>query len=130
MSCWHCGSMLVCYTRGRRFECSFFAKIFFKFYSFCRFYRIHSGKPLMYLDTCSIRRTTFCNNTSCFGLLMMSALDFKVRVDTLVAGFSARTDLTFACKTETLGSLHSHALLIPLRSSKSSQVIYLSRKEH
>ena len=29
------------------------------------------------------------------------------------------TNLTFACKTETLGSLYSHALLIPLKSSKS-----------
>ena len=28
------------------------------------------------------------------------------------------TNLTFACKTETLGSLYSHALLIPLKSSK------------
>ena len=26
------------------------------------------------------------------------------------------TNLTFACKTETLGSLYSHALLIPLKS--------------
>ena len=29
------------------------------------------------------------------------------------------TNLTFACKTKTLGSLYSHALLIPLKSSKS-----------
>ena len=29
------------------------------------------------------------------------------------------TNLTFACKTETLVSLYSHALLIPLKSSKS-----------
>ena len=28
------------------------------------------------------------------------------------------TNLTFACKTETLGSLYSHALFIPLKSSK------------
>ena len=35
------------------------------------------------------------------------------------------TYLTFACKTETLGSLHSHALLIPLKSSKSKyQVVH------
>ena len=62
---------------------------------------------------------------SCFGLLMMSALDFKIRIDTLVAGFSACTDLTFACKTETLGSSYSHALLIPLKSSKSKyQVVH------
>ena len=27
------------------------------------------------------------------------------------------TNLTFACKTDTLGSLYSHALLIPLKSS-------------
>ena len=29
------------------------------------------------------------------------------------------TNLTFACKTETLGSLYSYALLILLKSSKS-----------
>ena len=35
------------------------------------------------------------------------------------------TNLTFACKTETLGSLYSHALLIPLKSSKSKyQVVH------
>ena len=28
------------------------------------------------------------------------------------------TNLAFACKTETLGSLYSHALLIPTKSSK------------
>ena len=28
------------------------------------------------------------------------------------------TNLTFACKTETLVSIHSHALLIPLKSIK------------
>ena len=39
--CWHCGSILVCYTRGSGFEYSFVAKIFFKFYRFCR---IHLGK--------------------------------------------------------------------------------------
>ena len=33
--------------------------------------------------------------------------------------------LTFACKTVTLGSLYSHALLIPLNSSKSKyQVVH------
>ena len=30
-------------------------------------------------------------------------------------------NLAFACKTETLCSLQSHALLIPLKSSKSKQ---------
>ena len=35
------------------------------------------------------------------------------------------TNLTFACKTETLGSLYSHALLISLKSSKSKyQVVH------
>ena len=35
------------------------------------------------------------------------------------------TNLTFACKTETLGSLYSHALLILTKSSKSKhQVVY------
>ena len=35
------------------------------------------------------------------------------------------TNLTFACKTETLGSLYIHALLIPLKSSKSKyQVVH------
>ena len=38
--------MLVCYTRGSRFEYTFFAEIIFKFYRFCRFYRIHLGKTL------------------------------------------------------------------------------------
>ena len=35
----------------------------------------------------------------------------------------SNTILTFACKTETLGSLYSHTLLIPLQSSKY-QVVY------
>ena len=34
---------------------------------------------------------------------------------------SLYTNLVFACKTETLCSLQSHALLIPLKSSKSKQ---------
>ena len=35
------------------------------------------------------------------------------------------TNWTFACKTETLGSLYSHALLIPLKSAKSKyQVVH------
>ena len=35
------------------------------------------------------------------------------------------TNLTFACKTETLGFLFSHALLIPLKSSESKyQVVH------
>ena len=35
------------------------------------------------------------------------------------------TNLAFACKTETLCSLYSHALLIPLKSSKSKhQVVH------
>ena len=35
------------------------------------------------------------------------------------------TNLTFACKTETLGSLYNHALLILLKSSKSKyQVVH------
>ena len=35
------------------------------------------------------------------------------------------TNLTFACKTETLGSLYSHALLILTKSSKSKhQVVH------
>ena len=38
------------------------------------------------------------------------------------------TNLAFACKTETLGSLYSHALLIPLKSSKSKyQVVHEQR---
>ena len=53
---------------------------------------------------------------SCLGLQMMSALDFKIRIDTLVAGFSACTNLTYPCKTETFGSLYSHAIVIPLKS--------------
>ena len=38
------GSIMVCYTRDSRLEYSFFAKIFFKLYRFCRFYRIHLGE--------------------------------------------------------------------------------------
>ena len=38
------------------------------------------------------------------------------------------TKLTFACKTETLGSLYSHALLIPLKSSKSKFQVLLEQK--
>ena len=35
------------------------------------------------------------------------------------------TNLAFACKTKTLGSLYSHALLIPSKSSKSkNQVVH------
>ena len=35
------------------------------------------------------------------------------------------TNLTLACNTETLGSLYSHALLIPTESSKSkNQVVH------
>ena len=35
------------------------------------------------------------------------------------------TNLTFACKTETLGSLYSHVLLILFKSSKSKfQVVH------
>ena len=32
------------------------------------------------------------------------------------------TNLTFTCKTETLGSLYSHALLIPLKSILSPNI--------
>ena len=42
-----------------------------------------------------------------------------------VQHFTFWTNLSFACKTETLGSLYSHALLIPTRSSKSkNQVVH------
>ena len=37
-------------------------------------------------------------------------------------------NLTFACKTETLGSLYSHALLIPLKSSKSKYQVMHEQK--
>ena len=36
--------------------------------------------------------------------------------------------LTFACKTETLGSLYSHALLILLKSSKSKHQVVHEQK--
>ena len=36
--------------------------------------------------------------------------------------------LTFACKTETLGSLYSHALLILTRSSKSKHQVVHEQK--
>ena len=40
------------------------------------------------------------------------------------------TNLTFACKTETLGSLYSHALLIKTKSSKSkNQVVHEEKFE-
>ena len=38
------------------------------------------------------------------------------------------TNLTFACKTETLGSLYSHALLILLQSSKSKHQVVPEQK--
>ena len=38
------------------------------------------------------------------------------------------TTLTFAYKTETLGSLYSHALLIPLKSSKSKHQVVHEQK--
>ena len=38
------------------------------------------------------------------------------------------TNLTFACKMETLGSLHSHALLILLKSSKSKHQVEHKQK--
>ena len=38
------------------------------------------------------------------------------------------TNLTFAYKTETLGSLHSHALLILLKSSKSKHQVVHEQK--
>ena len=38
------------------------------------------------------------------------------------------TNLTFACKTETLGSLYNHALLIPLKSSKSKYQVMHEQK--
>ena len=42
-----------------------------------------------------------------------------------VQHYLLHTNLTFACKSETLGSLYSHALLIPLKSSKSRyQVVH------
>ena len=47
--------MLVCCTRGSRFEYTFFAKIFFKFYRFCRFYRIQFGKTLLVNGLCGIK---------------------------------------------------------------------------
>ena len=47
VSCWRCGSMLVCYTKDSRFEYTFFAEIFFSFYRFCRLYIIHLGKTPM-----------------------------------------------------------------------------------
>ena len=42
------------------------------------------------------------------------------------------TNFTFACKTETFGSLYSHALLIPFKSSKSkNQVVHEQKfKDH
>ena len=42
-----------------------------------------------------------------------------------VQHYPVYTNLTFACKTETLGSLYIHSLLIPLKSSKSKyQVVH------
>ena len=38
------------------------------------------------------------------------------------------TNLAFACKIETLGSLYSHALLIALKSSKSKDQVVLEQK--
>ena len=38
------------------------------------------------------------------------------------------TNLTFACKTETLGSLYSHALLILLKSPKSKHQVVHEQK--
>ena len=38
------------------------------------------------------------------------------------------TNLTFTCKTETLGSLYSHALLILLKSSKSKYQVVREQK--
>ena len=38
------------------------------------------------------------------------------------------TNLTFACKTETLSSFYSHALLIPLKSSKSKHQVVHEQK--
>ena len=37
------------------------------------------------------------------------------------------TNLTFACKTETLGSLYSHALLIPLNHLSPNIKWYMNR---
>ena len=43
----------------------------------------------------------------------------------LIQHYPFYTNLTFACKTETLGSLYSHALLICLNSSKFNyQVVH------
>ena len=38
------------------------------------------------------------------------------------------TNLAFACETEILGSLYSHALLIPLKSSKSKHQVVHEQK--
>ena len=40
----------------------------------------------------------------------------------------SNTNLTFACKTESLGSLYSHALLILLKSSKSKHQVVHEQK--
>ena len=42
--------------------------------------------------------------------------------------FLVYTNLTFACKTETLGSLYSHALLILLKSFKSKHQVVHEQK--
>ena len=45
-----------------------------------------------------------------------------------VKHYPFHTNLTFACKTETLGSLYSHALLILLESSKSKHQVVHEQK--
>ena len=41
------------------------------------------------------------------------------------------TNLACVCKTETLGSLYSHALLIPTKSKSNNQVVHEQKfKDH
>ena len=58
-------------------------------------------------------------NWSTFGLAIMAILASEALLhEKKIQWQNVTPNLTFACKTETLGSLYNHALLILLKSSK------------
>ena len=128
---WHCGSIFVSYTRGARFEP-------FKDVYFCHQIHLIQGK---HLGKTSIAFSHTWLTTSSWIHLMrrikcQSSFSQSIRTQKIqwqdvtsngnrtLASHNLRfqvqhspfyTNLIFACKTETLGSLYSHALLIPLK---------------
>ena len=59
---------------------------------------------------------------------MLPPVGIEPRQPLILSHYPFYTNLTFACKTETLGSRYSHALLILLKSSKSKHQVVHEQK--